>query len=234
VKRKDALRETVDVLRGGYLRFVPAIAVTWVLVELAAAQVPKAPDAARAGLLLASLGFYTAAAASCRSGREENPVWLGLERASGAIDLFVIALTLGAVTGVGLGLGIVAGGDSAVVASAAVSGLLGLALLSRLWPILAVPFLYRGRIGWSPAARGSFWSGPGLGTAWRMTGAEGTFRRVSLPVLSVSLVLLGVPAALRLVRGTGFLDSLILYAGVLPFLTTLVLISAEPLVLRKR
>jgi hypothetical protein len=224
----------MDVIVRGYLRFVPATAITWVLVDLVAPQVPKGPTAARAGLLIASLGLYTAAAASLHGGKNENPVWLGLERASGAIDLFLIGLALSVVAGIGLGAGVAVGGDAAIVSFSVVSGLLDLALLSRLWPALAIPYLYEGRTVWSPSARGSFRSGPGLATAWRMTGRAGTFVRVSAPVMATSLVLVAIPVGIRLVRGTGFWDGLLLYGAVLPFVSTLVLLSAEPLVVDVR
>jgi hypothetical protein len=235
VKTSGAFREASDVLRHGYPRYLPAIAITWILVEVAGRQVARAPDVARVGLLLASLGFYTGAAASLRSGRNENPFWLGLSRASGAIDLFLIALLVAALGCLGVGVAMLTGGgDGALFIALVVPVLAGLGAVSRLWPILAVPYLYKGKIAWSPAARGSAWRGPGLGTAWRMTAREGTFLRVSLPVLSASLLLLAVPIVMRLLWGTGLVDSLMLYGGVLPFLTTLVLVASEPLVLQSR
>jgi hypothetical protein len=235
VKTSGAFRQAAEVLRHGYPRYLPAIAITWILVEIAGPQVERAPDVARIGLLLASLGFYTAAAVSVRSGRKENPFWLALSRASGAIDLVLIALLVALLGGLGVGVAMLTGGgDGAVSIALVVPILAGLGAVSRLWPILAVPYLYKGKIVWSPAARGSAWTGPGLGTAWRMTARDGTFLRVSGPVLSAGLLLLAVPIGMRLLWGTGFVDSLILYAGVLPFLTTLVLVAAEPLVLEIR
>lgn len=210
------------VARRGFRHFLPAIALMWIVVEIAAAQVPRAPWLAQTGLFILFLDFYLAAAARSLGVSKQPAFWLATERAGIAIEPLLV------VSGVA-GLGFVAAlivlfQDSLLISAAAI--LLTTAVIVfvflRSWPMWGIPFFFAGQVLWSPAAEGSRWSGPGLRAAWALTGARGVWnphsRRVVLAVLSVSLLVL----CLKVILDQPLLADLLLYVLGLPLVSLLV------------
>jgi hypothetical protein len=210
----EAVRRTLH----GYTAFLPAIAVNWVMVELVAAQVDRAPAAAQAGLLLIGSVLYFAGAQRACGRTGVNPLQLALSRAGSCVDVLVAAAGILGVAALGVGLGALWSGEAGAVAGAAIGGTLALALASRLWPVVVVAFLDEGSSRWSPAARGRIWSGPCIGRAWRLT-AHSSFLRDTAPVLAASILAIGGWALARAYLERGFVVNLVFYAAVLPFLS---------------
>jgi hypothetical protein len=215
-------------VRSGYLSFLPAILVTWVLVEVVAPASGRPMIVIVPGLFCLGLVGYAAAAAKTAGRSEDNVVWLTVTRASACVSylgiLLILALLFVLVLGIGMAFG--AGRDPRVLEIClGLWALLALMVCSRLWPGLVVTFLYGGRVRYSGSARSMLWVGPGLPTAWRMTAAPGVLVQISAPYLLVASLTAGswggaraflaVPGVARFALDAAF------YAAIVPFLVTL-------------
>ena len=224
----DAMRTAATRVRGGYRLFLPAILVTWLLVEVGAAASGGPRVAVAPGLFCLGLVGYAAAAARAAGRTGENVLWLTVTRASACLSylgvLLILLLLSVLVFGIGVALGAVH--DSLVLrVCLGVWGALVLLACGRLWPGLVVPFLYGGDVRYSASARSALWVGPGLPTAWRMTAAPGVLVRVSTPYLLVVLLTAGAWGGARGLLDPAGLVRLALdgafYAAIVPFLVTL-------------
>jgi hypothetical protein len=214
-------------LRDGWYHFVPAIVVMYAMAELVPRGVPTGSRSLVAGLLLLlNLVWYAAAASTCAGRWRQGLLMLVLSRASVAMSYLLVFVVWGALTLLGLFLVALAGGIDASQRepiAAALAVFLAVPLATRLWPVLAVPFLYPGYSRWSVAAGAAVWVGPGIGTAWRMTGRAGVFSELTLPLL---LTLGPAAFALHAAPATPFLHVLY-YAVFLPVAATIVDVAAE-------
>jgi hypothetical protein len=224
----DAMRTAAARVRRSYLQFLPAILVTWLLVEVVAGASGRPMVVIAPSLFCLGLVGYAAAAARAAGRSEENVVWLTVTRASACVSYLGILLVLGLVSLIVLGVAAALGaGHDPLVLEIAVGVWAALVLLvcSRLWPGLVVPFLYGGRVRYSGSARSMLWVGPGLPTAWRMTATPGVLARVSAPYLLVAAFTAGAwggaRAFLALPGPVRFALDAAFYAAVVPFLVTL-------------
>ena len=176
----------------GYRHFIPAVIITWIMVEVAAPQVPKAPAVAQTGLFLLCMSFYLAAAARAIGITCSNPLTLALSRAGICIEPMMLAFAMGIISFFCFVVFLYQANaivDAAVIATGV---LVNLYILARGWPVWGIPFFFEGKIRWSPAARASVWHGPGLGLALRVTKKHGILnahsRRFLLGFVVVSTV----------------------------------------------
>jgi len=201
--------------------FIPAIILTWLLVEVAAPQVPRAPWLAQAGLLLLCLEFYLAAAARACDLFSENVVWLAISRAGVMIEpmlvLFLLGIFSGACSLIAMYL------NPVWLRALMVTGALvvDLYVLARVWPVWGIPFHFTGKLAWSPSARASVWRGPGLGLAWRLTRELGVFNRCSLRFMGLLIPLIMIVTGLRFSLASSVIPDIILYVFGLPQLSVL-------------
>ncbi len=232
----EAASEALRRVWPAYPAFIPAIIVTFLFVDLVA-PAKHIPWHVVEILLFALCAPAYAAGAARAAGRwPDSAFWLYVQRASATfLSLFFLAV-------IPMGLALVLGGvafalraahsDAALEALAAGWAVVVLWLVTRLWPVFVIAYVYRGRSRWSVAARGLVWDGPGLGTAWRMTARRGSWLRVQLPMGLLALAPLGAwlaaHGALRDLGGRSLVDVLI-YAGLLPFATTVLDVYAQAL-----
>jgi len=223
----DVLSTTARRLRDGWRYFVPAVVVTYVLVEIVPRGVPVGMRSEVAGMfLILNLTWYAAAASKCAGRWRRNLFRLVLSRVSVSMTYLLVVVVWGVLILLGLfAAGLTGAMDDAARTSvaAALAGVLALPLAIRLWPVLAVPFLYPGYGRWSVAAGAAVWVGPGIGTAWRMTGRSGVFTSLTLPLLLV----LGSTALLFHWAPRTLLAHALYYGGFLPLATTAIDVAAE-------
>jgi len=199
----------------GYRHFLPAIALNWLLVGVAASQIPAAPRIAQAGLAILFFAFYAAAAARACGIGGTTAARLALERAGSMIESLLLAMLL-ALIWVGTVAGGLAFGSPAPVVLSSLAAVVSGWIIARSWPVVGVAFLVEGGTRWSPSARGAIWSGPGIGLAWKLTGQRGAHLGHTLPFLLAATVLCAGQAALWLIAGEGILSDLFLFAVALP------------------
>ncbi len=212
-----AARETLN----HYLRFLPAILFTWLVAGVAAGEVSVAPQIAQTGLLITCLQIYSHTAARIAGFNEEWASWYIPPRPGIEVEPLLIALGMLILAVAGLGFGYLLGGETGAIVGLVGSGLVLLGLLVRIWPVFSVPYFFKGHFRWSPAAKGLFWHGPGLGRAWKLTRLPLAKRLVTWAFLVPLLGLLLPLLTLRLVCGPSFFINLLFYAVFLPFLSLL-------------
>ncbi len=211
-----------------YPQFLPAILVTWLLVEVVAEASGRPMVVVAPSLFCLGLVGYAAAAAKAAGRSEENVVRLTVTRASACLSYLGILLIVGLVSIVVLVIAAAFGaGHDPRVQKLGLGAWAALMLLvcSRLWPGLVVPFLYGGRVRYSGSTRSMLWVGPGLPTAWKMTGAPGVLARISAPFLLVTALTAGLWGCARglltLAAPVRFVLDAVFYAAIVPFLMTL-------------
>lgn len=198
--------------------FLPAIGVTWFMVEVVPRGIPTGNRELIGGIILVMyLTFYAAAAAKCANRWPEGLFRLWLQRFSACMSyvwflvMLMIAITVVyALMRVGAGLDDRAARDATEVIGWVVTG----ALLARLWPLWPAPFLYGGHSHWSLAAGANVWVGPGLAVAWQMTKARGVFWSLTLPLGMLAAILLWIHRPLS----SSWVGQLWFYAISLPVL----------------
>lgn len=203
----------------GFIQFVPAIVISWTVVEVVAAQIPRAPWIAQAGLFIVCLDFYNAAAARASGLSTENPFWLAISRASSCIEpMLVIFLLFLFSTGCffavlfqnNLPINLFAIGMVTFV---------DLYVVARVWPLWGIPYFFEGKTRWSPAARGRVWYGPGLALAWKLTREHGLLNAHSVRFMIGFIMLTGAVFVLRVYFTWDFISDFILYVVGLPLLS---------------
>lgn len=220
----------------GSRHFITAVAIAWLVSGVAGGEVQVAPQIAQASLLLICLPFYTAAAARSRGlidtsptgrGLRESTFWLGMSRPGIEVAPIFTALLLLLIACAGfIGGALIAKkiGDAVITEeTGAAIGLGGAALaclviMARIWPVFSVPFFFRGKYRWSPAAGGPLWSGPCLGMALRLSRLP-MARKLATPTFMTPFMTLLTPLfALRLYWGASFILNVLFYAVALPYL----------------
>jgi hypothetical protein len=203
----------------GWWHHLQAAIVTGILVEIVGAQVPDFPQFAMGALFLFSLTHYGAAAARSAGLGQGNAIALSISRTGALIELVGVGILL-LLVGLAGSIAIVAlgGGEVALIAEAIGFGVLVLFLVARLWPLWVIAFYVEGEIRWSAAARGSFWAGPGLGAAWRLTRTD-PFGAETRGFLAGVLLLAGMSLVMRFVLNLDGLAILLLYLIGLPLLS---------------
>lgn len=216
-----------------YSQFIPAILWTWLAVEFIVPALGYKSSIALLLLLPTGLAAYAAAAAKASGRFQEGVIRLYLVRFSAVLDycwlysLFligclVLTITLSFFGDINRG-GFIAG-------LLPLYGLLFLLMCTRLWPMIAVPFLK------SEDDVQSFLTGlkvSGLGQAWALTRRKGTLLHMTLPLFIAGGILLGSYLMLRPAVESSMpgllLLNIFLYAIILPFFITLTDILAEQL-----
>jgi hypothetical protein len=214
----------------GYLHFLPAIIIAWLVAGVAGGEVPAAPQVAQTGLLIICLSFYSAAAArahgvidtsSTGHGMRESTLWLGMSRTGIEIEPILISLLMLLIVGVGFIGGMLAAQETGAAIGLGAAALLCVLIMSRIWAVFSVPFFFRGKYRWSPAGGGLIWSGPALGMAMQLSRLP-MAKKLATPTFMVPLLVLLLPLlTTRLYLGPHFLLSLLFYAVVLPYLSML-------------
>jgi len=219
----------------GYRLFLPAVFITWVLVEIAGPNVKGyggysgVVHSAQVGLFVVSYLFYAAAARKGAGGTDENVLWYALKRNSASVNGILMVCAVLFSTALSIGATLVLGVDPERLwiwyGAGAIDLLIVLWIIGRSWPAVVVPFHYSGYLSWSGAARGMMWVGAGYRVAWRLTSRLGAWRRASAPFM---LWCFGVFAAYMLLRWQTvelpflrFLTNLLFYAGAMPYVATL-------------
>ena len=200
--------------------FVPAIIISWLMVEAVAPQVPRAPWLAQTGLFLVCLDFYLAAAAKvCDEFAEENVIWLAVSRAGCFVGPMMVLILLSLVS-LASAL-VVVYQDNVWLSALAVTAaaVLDLYVLARAWPMWGVPYHFTGKLVWSPSVRGSGWSGPGLGLAWRLTCERGLLNCYSLRFMALLIAVTACVVVLRYYLSLNGLSDILLYVFGLPLLS---------------
>ena len=203
--------------------FVPAIIISWLMVEAVAPQVPRAPWLAQTGLFLVSLDFYLAAAAKvCDEFAEENVIWLAASRAGCFVEPLVVLFLLSLISLACFLVVLYQDNIWLSVLVVAAGTVLDLYVLARAWPMWGVPYHFTGKLVWSPTVRGSGWSGPGLGLAWRLTREQGLLNRYSLRFMALLILVTGCVVVLRYYLSLNGLSDIFLYVFGLPLLSVFV------------
>lgn len=91
----------------GWLSFLPAVLLTWIVAGVAGGEVPMAPHAAQAGLTIVCLYFYLAAAARTKGLSDESTFWLGLSRPGTEASPILITRNMLIIIVIGLVAGII-------------------------------------------------------------------------------------------------------------------------------
>jgi hypothetical protein len=207
---------------GGFVHFLPAIVLTWIVVEVAAAQVPRVPWLAQSGLFIVFLDFYWAAAARALGISSKGAFRLASDRAGIAVEPLLVLFALAVLTGACLL--VVMFQDSLLLSGVVLAFAVvvdGYVLL-RSWPMWGIAFFFEGKVVWSPSAGAGLWSGPGLGAAWVLTGERGVWNPHSRRFLLVLLPLTVTVVVLRALLDWQLLSDLLLYVAGLPLLALVV------------
>lgn len=204
----------------GYRHFISAIILNWLVVGIAAGEVPRAPLVAQTGLLLTGAFFYTAAASRATGFTATSPFALAVSRAGVSIEPIAVSLCLALLAAALVGGGALVADSHGAIAGAALAALFTLIVVSRVWPVFSLPFLFAGETRWSPAARGAMWRGPGL-AALKSTRKTPGRRRASACFVGSALVLATAVLLLRAVIGSGPWIDIFVFAGVMPYLALL-------------
>jgi len=210
----------------GWLSYLPAIVITWLVAGVAGGEVPVAPQLAQTGLSIICIYFYVAAAARTRGLSDESTFWLGLSRPGAEIEPIFIALGMLIIGVIGLVAGMVVAhqiqlDEEACAAIGLVSAvLLCLWIMTRIWAVFSVPYFFKGKYRWSAAAHGIIWSGPGLGKALKLRRLPPAGKATLTFMIPLLVMLLPLLAA-RLQWGSHFFFNFFFYVVALPYLTML-------------
>lgn len=200
-RRKGELGELARRLFADYRLFLPGI-----LATLSCAVIDEPLHALLVGLVASP--FFLAGAAASLGHVQESALRAAIERAGSHL------LNLGILLGAGFlaawpGMLFTAGlaedhpGVPDVIVALtffATSGIPVLLLLSRLWPLATVSFTCAEHE--TTRTRRFAWVGPGLLTAWRLTGVTGAALEFALPLLKDGTLLFGSYAAASLLLGS--------------------------------
>lgn len=205
----------------GTLNYIPAIAITWLVAGVAGGEVPVAPQVAQTGLSIICLSFYFAAAARTRGLTGESTFWFGLSRPGAEAEPFIIALKMLIIAVIGFVTGMLIAEEHGARIGLACAALVCLLILSRAWPVFAVPFFYKGKYRWSGSAHGIIWSGPGLRLARRIS-RQPLAIRTATPAFMIALLILLLPLIVaQIYFGPSFWLNFFFYAVALPYLSML-------------
>lgn len=221
--------DLLRVLVRRYAEMVPGVVVAACILALAPHWM------AAAGLLAITSALHAGAAARMLGIREE-PLWdLCLLRGiSHAVRVLALLFVLGALTLFPILVVVLWSGRDTTEATAAwalgLGGVLALAALSRLWPILALNLIVAQSEGWTPqGGQAKPWIGPGLMHAWRLTRRRGSLARHGLPVTAMILGLGAFHAAVLSLapRALGLAATAIVVAAGMPLVFLLAASHAD-------
>jgi hypothetical protein len=214
---KIALRETFS----NAPRFLLAILFTWLVAGVAAGEVPDLPLFAQTALLITCLQFYSHAAARIAGFNEEWASWYTPPRPGIEIEPLFIALGMLILSVAGLAIGNLLGGETGAILGLVATGLFLFWLLMRIWPVFSVPYFFKGKLRWSPSARGLLWHGPCLDRAWKITRLPLARGFVTWAFLLPMFGLLVPLLLLRIFWGSSLFINLLFYGFSLPYLSVL-------------
>lgn len=214
----------------GFVHFIPAMVITWLMVEVVAPQVPGVPWLAQAGMFLLCLDFYLAAAAKAGHLSPENTFWLALSRAGICIEPMLVIFLLFVFSSACFLVVLYQDQVWLSVLAVSVAVVVDLYVLARVWPFWGIPFFFEGKTRWSPAARGRVWEGPGLGLAWRLTREQGVLNRHGLRFMAGFITLIVVVFGLQDYLAWDGLSDVVLYVLGLPVLSVITMHGTAELI----
>ena len=125
------------------------------------------------------------------------------------------------IAGVGFVAGMLIAKENGAGIGLACAASICLLIISRAWPVFAVPFFYKGKYRWSGSAPGIIWSGPGLRLARRIS-RQPLAIRTATPAFMLALLILLLPLIVaQIYFGPSFWLNFFFYAVALPYLSML-------------
>lgn len=207
--------DTMRLVLRGYVHYIPAILLLWVLVEIAAPQVPNAPWVGQVGLFILFAEFYFGAATRAAGITDENAFRSTFARVGISLEPLMMIFLLSIIAATCFLIVVLQDNTIVDIIAIVVTTVLVSYAFARTWPVWAVPFFFVGKLVWSSDF---FWRGPGMELALRLTREQGLLNRHTLRFMLAAAVVFGLFSYLRFHLDMQGLSQVVLYIIGMPIL----------------